>query len=144
MQDVQDISRYKLLVWEDIITTPNNLMINITTNVNSRKISFLGLDQPIQRLNRDVGFARVHCCACNVVASLLPTYPPRNQSRSGHPSVDISQPLKTSNPRHFSRAVANNLGVQPIQKCGTIIKRVVHLFIAQRRFLSLYSYIYGQ
>jgi len=139
MQDVQDISRYKLLVWEDIITTPNNLMINITTNVNSQKISFLGLDQPIQRLNRDVGFAHVHCCACNVVASLLPTYPPRNQSRSGHPSVDISQPQKTSNPSHFSPAF-----VQPIQKCGTIIKRVVHLFIAQRQFLSLYCYIYGQ
>jgi len=38
MQDVQDLSRYKLLVWEDIITTPNNLMINITTNVNSRDV----------------------------------------------------------------------------------------------------------
>jgi len=120
MQDVQDISRYKLLVWEDIITTPNNLMINITTNVNSRKISFLGLDQPIQRLNRDVGFAHVHCCACNVVASLLPTYPPRNQSRSGHPSVDISQPQKTSNPSHFSLAVANTWVYSPFKNVAPL------------------------
>ena len=135
MQDVQDISRYKLLVWEDIITTPNNLMINITTNVNSRKISFLGLDQPIQRLNRDVGFAHAHCCACNVVASLLPTYPPRNQSRSGHRSVDISQPQKTSNPSHFSHAVeipgctAHSKMWHHYKACCALIHRTEAIFV---------------